>query len=105
VTKLYLSGPMTGIPYKNFPAFIKASQTLRKAGYKVVSPHELETKDVQCTWENCMRRDIKAEMDCTAIATLPKWKNSRGASVEVYIGKALGYPVHTVEYYVKRRIK
>jgi hypothetical protein len=105
VTKLYLSGPMTGVPYKNFPAFIKASQALRKAEYKVVSPHELETKDVRFTWENCMRRDIKHLMKCSAIATLPRWKKSRGANLEIYIGKALKYPVHTVNYYLKRRLK
>jgi Domain of unknown function (DUF4406) len=101
--KLYLSGPMTGIPNKNFPEFIRATKALRKAGYIVTSPHELETKDIQCTWENCMRRDIKAEMTCEAIATLKGWKKSKGANVEVYIGEALKYPVHTVDYYLKRR--
>ena len=88
---------------KNFPAFIKATEALRKAGYRVVSPHELETKDAKGTWEKCMRRDIKAEMDCHAIATLDGWTRSRGAKVEIFLGKALGYSVHPVDYYLRRQ--
>lgn len=102
---IYLSGPMTGIPYKNFPSFISATKALREAGYRVVSPHELETRDERRTWKDCMKRDIKAQMDCTAIATLSGWKNSKGANVEVSIGKSLGYPVHSVAYYLKRKAK
>lgn len=98
---LYISGPMTGIKDKNFPAFEDATMHLRNAGYQVVSPHELESELVRFTWEDCLRRDIQAEMACHSIATLPGWKKSKGAKLEVYIAQALGYEVHTINYWLK----
>jgi hypothetical protein len=41
-----------------------------------------------------MRRDIAELVTCDAIAALDGWERSRGASLEVYIAKALGMPVH-----------
>ena len=40
-----------------------------------------------------MRRDIAALMECDTVATLPGWQDSRGASLEVHIGKELGMKV------------
>ena len=100
--RLYLSGPMTGIKDKNFPVFMKASIALRKKGYKVVNPAELDIGQPRKTWEECLRRDIKEEMTCNGIATLPNWKRSRGASLEVYIGKSLKWPVHSVSYWLNK---
>lgn len=76
---LYVSGPMTGYPNKNFPSFINATYSLRSLGYKVVSPAELDQSEVCYTWEDCLRRDIKAMMEsCNGVATLPDGKNLKG---------------------------
>ncbi len=101
--KLYLSGPMTGLKDLNKTAFEKAAKQLRQRGYKVINPHDLDKNEPKRTWEDCLRRDIGHEMYCTAIATLPNWKKSRGARLEIYIGKSLKYPVHPVNYWLKRR--
>jgi len=101
MTKLYLSGPMTGIKDKNFPAFNKASKALRKKGYQVINPAELDMQHPRQTWAECLRRDIVAEMRCNGIATLPGYKRSRGAQLEVYIAEALNWPVHSVNYYLR----
>ncbi|MEN4946596.1 DUF4406 domain-containing protein [Pseudomonas proteolytica] len=37
-----------------------------------------------------MRRDIAALMDCDTVATLPGWKESKGALLEVLITLHLG---------------
>lgn len=103
--KLYLSGPMTGILNKNFRAFDKAAKKLRKKGYKVISPWDLEVKYPFLDWEMCMKRDIKEQMLCDAIATLPGWKKSKGANLEVHIGKVLKYEIHTVNYWFKKELK
>lgn len=39
--RIYDSGPMTGLPGLNFPAFDAAAKQLRAAGYDVVNPAEL----------------------------------------------------------------
>jgi hypothetical protein len=101
--KLYLSGPMTGVKDLNKSAFEEAAKKLRKKGYKVINPHDLDKKEPKRSWEDCLRRDIRYEMGCSAIANLPRWRQSRGALLENYIGKALKYPSHPVHYWLKRR--
>lgn len=97
---LYLSGPMTNIPGKNYWQFRSNSVLLRTAGYSVVNPWELDEEDRRATWEECLRRDIIEMMQkCSGIATLRGWKKSRGACLEVEIAKRLGWPIHTVSYW------
>lgn len=98
--RLYLSGPMTGWPNLNREAFAKAAKALRKKGYRVINPPELDKNNPQRSWEGCLRRDITELMKCDKIATLPKWTKSRGATLEVYIGKALKYKIQRLQRYL-----
>ena len=100
---LYISGLMTGCPDLNRMAFNKAAKLLRAKKYKVINPPELDRNNPQRSWEGCLRRDIVELMKCDRIATLPNWTKSKGANLEVYIGKALKYKVHPVSYFLKRR--
>ena len=90
--KLYLSGPMTGLPELNFPAFHKAAAELRAMGYEVVNPAELNP-DGATPWAQCMRNDIKALCDCCTVALLPGWEDSRGANIEARLALNLGMRV------------
>ena len=101
--KIYVSGPMTGYFNKNYEAFFSASSKLKKRKYRVINPAELDKKDVKDTWEECLKRDIKALMECDAIGTLSGWENSRGALLEIYIAKQLKMPVHSINYFLKRK--
>ena len=101
--KIYISGPMTGLPKHNFPAFSKATKKLRKLGYKVISPAELDKGKKQLTWNKCLRRDLIQVVKVDAIATLLGWKDSKGANLEVYVGKELNMPIHTVSYYIDNK--
>lgn len=101
--RLYLSGPMTGIKDLNKPLFHRMARKLRSNGYVVINPPELDYRDPQRTWENCLRRDLKFLVTCDSVAILPRWKRSRGANLEIYVAKALSMPVHTVEYWVKNK--
>ena len=98
---IYLSGPMSGLPNNNVPTFNKAAKKLRAAGYRVVNPAELDEGEPKTSWVECLKRDLKWLTACEAIATLPKWRKSRGANLEIYVGKQLDYPVHTVGYFLK----
>lgn len=90
--RIYISGPMTGLPELNFPAFNAAAAALRAKGLEVVNPAEINPEGEK-TWEQCMRADIKALCDCDTLAMLPGWENSKGAHLEVHLAHRLGMKV------------
>lgn len=101
--RIYVSGPMSGLPKNNVLAFNAAAKALRKKGYKVVNPAELDKGEPCRTWEDCLRRDIRHLTDCTDVATLPGWTKSRGANLEMHIAKALSFETHPIDHYLQRR--
>lgn len=92
MTTVYVSGPMTGIENLNFPAFNAAAERLRSAGFVVVNPAELnpDAEAKGLTWNQCMRVDIRALMECEYVFMLPGWRASRGANLEHHIAQSLG---------------
>lgn len=94
--RVYISGPMSGIPDFNFPAFHTAAAALRAKGFDVVNPAEVNV-DAAMTWEQCLRTDIKLLCDCDALALLPGWENSKGAHLEVHVAHRLGIKVSHIE--------
>lgn len=104
MTHLYVSGPMTGMPDLNFPAFHEAAAALRAAGYTVTNPAELDAQDAgkTLTWEQYMRRDIVALMACDGVALLPGWTESRGANLETEIAGRLGMKLWGVDGWLRK---
>ena len=110
-TRLYVSGPMSGLPEYNFPAFHAAARKLRRAGYLVTSPHEVKLP-CGCSggsgcgpdphvWSDYLRADLLAMLaDCTAVATLPGIEGSRGAKLEIAVAEGLGWPVQPVGHWL-----
>jgi len=112
--RLYVCGPMRGIEDYNFPAFDKATIQLRKAGYIVANPAEM---DKACGFDletlknmteielagytkEVLPRDIAIVCESDAIAYLPGSFNSKGAMAEIYCAKAIGIEGHPVEYWL-----
>jgi len=109
--KLYIAGPMTGIPSFNFPAFDEMAERLRAMGHEVVSPAELDDDadramatasvdgaigSVTKTWGDFLARDVKllADDGIDGIVVLPGWEKSRGARLETFVANALcGLPI------------
>lgn len=89
MTRIYISGPITGMPENNAPAFDAAARRLRSLGYEVVNPIDL-CPDPNSTWSECMRIDIAALVTCDWIALLPNWKESVGVRLELQIARTLG---------------
>jgi hypothetical protein len=101
--RIYLSGPMSGLPDLNFPAFNAAAAKLRSLGYTVVNPAELNP-DNTTAWDACMRADIKALCDCTTLALLPGWERSQGAHLEMHIAHRIGIEVLQIDALVCRGV-
>jgi hypothetical protein len=87
--KLYIAGPMSGLPQHNFPAFFAAAEKLRAMGHEVINPAEVDQGETP-TWAACMRNDIPLLVSCEAVVRLPGWQDSKGARLEVAIAAELG---------------
>ena len=97
--KLYISGPMTGLPEFNFPAFAQAADWYRTLGCDVLSAHEVKHDEPNglgsLPWHEYLRADLIAMLtECDEIVMLPGWQNSKGATLERHVAMALGFPVH-----------
>lgn len=109
--KVYIAGPMRGIPEFNFPAFHAAAEKLRSYGYEVFSPAEkdIEHHGTDISKGNStgseeeaarlhgfdLRRALADDTawicnNATAIYMLPGWQNSKGAVAERALSIALG---------------
>jgi hypothetical protein len=96
--KVYLAGPMSGLPQSNFPTFDAAAASLRSQSFEVVSPAELNDPSDRTialadapspkTWGDFLARDVKllADAGIQGIVFLPGWEKSRGARLEAFVG-------------------
>lgn len=100
--RIYIAGPMSGLPELNFPAFHAAAKALREQGHHVENPAEINA-DPKAQWLDCMRTDIARLVTCDAVLMLPGWQNSRGALVEHGLAVGLGLEVMSMRDAVIRR--
>jgi hypothetical protein len=98
--RLYLAGPMRGIPFTNFPAFHDAAHHLRGDGHEVWSPVEQDEKlgltpemSAARSIGECMATDLPEVCRAEAVAVLPGWRESEGARIETFVAKACGIPI------------
>lgn len=103
---VYIAGPMRGYPAYNFPAFDVAAERFRTAGWNVLSPAEMdraigfdEHRDGLESFDlhGAIRRDLDAILSLTppddAIAMLPGWEKSTGATTERAVAMWCGLTV------------
>lgn len=114
--RIYISGPMTGHPLWNFPAFFGHEQALRQQGWDVVNPARIDEEqgDVLITWQRwpgnapaiadvqlteafdfrkAIDRDLELIDGCDAIYLLKGWEHSLGARIELDRAFVLGHQV------------
>jgi Domain of unknown function (DUF4406) len=116
--KVYLAGPMTGIPFFNFPLFHKVATRLRDQGHEVFNPAERDIVRHNGTdISNAEGDPAKAARDhgfslrealaedtayicneATAICMLPGWESSAGARAEHALAACLK---HTIMYHIE----
>ena len=94
---LYLSGPMTGKPEFNYPAFHAAAKRLRGMGYFVLNPAESFDGDTSRPREDYMRKDIEMLLQADMVALLPGWEKSKGVAVELAVATSLGLVIHELD--------
>ncbi len=94
MTKIYISGKITGIPIERaIVNFAKAKEYIEENKMQAVNPMELPHKHNQ-TWESYMRENIAALVYCDGIYMQKNWETSKGAKVEYGLAKELGLKVY-----------
>lgn len=113
-SRVYIAGPMRGLPDYNYPSFHKAAREWRASGFEVVSPAELDLKEerrAQGLWARLLRRptrkldfpaylrrDLRELSRCDAIALLPGWQDSQGALFELQAALLMGLMVYNADF-------
>lgn len=108
--KVYLAGPMRGIPSFNYPAFYEVAKKFRALGFEVFNPAErdIEVHGTDISLGNEFGDIDKAMADhnfslrralgddtawicahADGIVMLPGWEKSKGAKAEKALAEAL----------------
>ena len=99
-TRLYIAGPMIGLPNLNRPAFAAATVQLLAAGYAVESPTDGGQVDGG-QWADYMRRGLGQLLTCDGVALLPGWRGSRVACIDAELAGKLDMPVRSVPRWIE----
>lgn len=117
IKKVYLAGPMRGLPNFNFPAFDSGAAQLRAVGYHVFSPAERDRmvygsgvadSPTGDEYEVAEREGFsvrEALADDTqwiakyadAVVVLPGWRESTGALAETALATAIHVPILSLD--------
>lgn len=108
MSRLYVSGPVTGIYNNNREAFEDASLALDRAGYAAFTPHD--TVPAGTPWPMAMLLSINdlttAGLDLEnpyydGVALLEGWEQSEGARLEKAVAEVCGIPCKTVDEWLE----
>ena len=88
--RVYIAGPMSGLPEFNYPAFFAAEELLREWG---LNPQNPARNPEQENWQGYMKLAIAMLMTCEAIYLLPGWERSPGALIEHDLARRCGLEV------------
>jgi len=108
--KIYIAGPMRGIPYYNVPLFDKVASELLSSGAVVINPvardrdagfdvyqcsddHDWSTFPKQLDRKAVAKRSILDVAEADEVCCLPDWENSQGANSEVMFALFAGLDV------------
>ena len=100
--KVYIAGPMRGLPDCNYPRFNACAATLREIGWHVVNPAEIGAKygtPEQINHDPDILKavttiELHALEKCDAIFLLEGWNESVGAKQELAAALAAGLKVY-----------
>ena len=106
--RIYIAGPMTGIPDYNRPAFYSTAEAFEEGGWETFNPaendvrlfgsHEACNEAIEKDREQALRVMLGSDLEwicaeADAIAMLPGWEKSYGARAEHATAVALGLQI------------
>jgi hypothetical protein len=101
VRTVYLSGPMTGIPDDNYPAFMHAEDLIHgRHGYAVLNPAKNFDGEKGLSRPEYMRADLEMLLDADALVLIDgagRWDKSVGVGREIENAIELGLPIYKLD--------
>jgi hypothetical protein len=101
--KLYISGPITGMPDLNRKAFKDMANDLFRLGNQAINPHDIGENieaefpyDKTPQWIDYMKADCSELCKCDGVVVLPGYEKSKGALIETAIATMLEMPIYTL---------
>jgi Domain of unknown function (DUF4406) len=107
--RVYIAGPIAGMPDGNKEAFLLRVKQLTDAGHEPLNPWDIgaEHEGYECIGEpvehstdhlyGCyLRGDIMRMMFCDGISLLDGWENSKGAVTEEHVARSIGLKLVTI---------
>lgn len=92
MTRIYIAGPMSGLPDLNYPAFNAMAERLRALSFEVENPAENPSPKCE-SWLGYMRMAVAQLATCDAVVMLPGWSKSKGACIEHQLAVGLGLEI------------
>lgn len=97
--KLYIAGPMTGLPELNYPAFHEAETRLQAVGYDTLNPARNQPPG-EPSWLAFMRMSLVQIAQADGLALLPDWETSKGARIEHDLSISIGLDVKPLNHWL-----
>ena len=100
--RLYLSAPMSGQPNHGYDRLNDAAYRLRRLGYAVTNPAELdESEPSEIRWGAAIIRDLQWLDSCDGICLLDGWEASPGARIEHEFAVREGKETGSLDYWMR----
>jgi hypothetical protein len=108
--RVYVCGPMRGLPEFNFPAFFEAEAKLKAMGHEVVNPARLDRDEgfdetfeydedsLRLLLPGFIIRNVTELIGCDAVCLLDGWERSGGVKFELAVAAYMGLRVVGLEY-------
>ena len=104
--RVYICGPITGIPGGNFTTFEDAEYMLHSLGYNTVNPHDICAHlDQSSSHKEFMAVCLPELLRCDIVATLPGFEDSKGCKMEVDIARQYEGEIDVVNIFKLSGIK
>lgn len=88
--RVYIAGPMTGLPDSNYPAFHAAEVRFTRIGFDVDNPARHFDGDQTRPYADYMRAAVRSLARADVIYLMDGWEKSEGARFELEVARRCG---------------
>jgi hypothetical protein len=98
--RIYIAGPMTGLPDYNYPKFLSVEADLKKMGYKhILNPARIANGETGKCYSYYIRESLNLIKNADAVVFLNGWEKSKGANLEHHCSTLMGLKTFDENYY------